>query len=214
MAALADRIDEELRLKLSPIGFEPVRARRWVSGTIAPIHKIFEFQAMKGGWYSARWGFSLDFVPVVRNGRLRRKRTSKSVEFDLCIDPIDEIGIAPDWCSFVEIATLKEVDASHLIRVVRAATRAAHDDFARVNSVGDVVTVFHERASMAFRRFSLENYVQTHIAWGLCLLAVGKRAEGEEHIRLFCEKNGINRNDPLIHKAESELARDDAMSSC
>ncbi len=85
------------------MGFDLVRPRRWVSNTMGATRRIFEFQALKGATYSARWGFSLDFVPVMRNGHLRWKRTPKGAEFDLCIDPIDEFGDVPDWCSLVHL---------------------------------------------------------------------------------------------------------------
>jgi hypothetical protein len=95
MAYLAERIDEGLRLRVSAAGFEPVGPRRWVSCVNPPIRRIFEFQALKGATYSARWGFSLDFVSALRGGRLRWKRSSKAAAFDLCIDPIDEPGDVP-----------------------------------------------------------------------------------------------------------------------
>src|SRR5258708_10612223 len=85
MAVLADRIDDALRTELAPMGFELVRPRRWVSGTKDSIRRIFEFQALKGATYSARWGFSLDFVPIARKGHLRWKRTPTGAEFYLCI---------------------------------------------------------------------------------------------------------------------------------
>ena len=207
MAVLADRIDDALRTELAPMGFELVRPRRWVSGTKDSIRRIFEFQALKGATYSARWGFSLDFVPIARNGHLRWKRTPKGAEFDLCIDPIDEFGDVPDWCSFMHFPGCVEVDTNQIIQVVEDTTGAAHRDFARVNSVGDLISMFRDRAQMTFRRFSLENYVQTHLAWGLGLVAIGLPAEGETHISLFCAQRGIDRNDPLLRKAETEAAR-------
>jgi hypothetical protein len=155
-------------------GFEPVRPRRWVGSAKAPIREIFEFQALKGASYSARWGFSLDFVPVIRIGRASWKRTSRSAEFDLCIDPIDELGQVPPWCSFVQFTKAEEIETAALIRIAASASHAARRDFDRVRSINDVVAIFSERASISFRRFSLRNYVQTHLAWGLGLIAVGE----------------------------------------
>ena len=60
---------------------------------------------------------------------------------------------------------------------------------------------------MRFQRFSLENYVQTHLAWGLALVATGKAADGETHIKLHCERFGIDRDAPLLRRAETEAAR-------
>jgi hypothetical protein len=75
-------------------------------------------------------------------------------------------------------------------------------DFRRVNAIENIVTVFRERSPMQFRRFSMENYVQTHIAWGLCLIAIGNDAEGETHIRSYCDRFEIDRNDPILRKSE------------
>jgi hypothetical protein len=207
MAVLADRIDAALRAELAPMGFHLVRPRRWVSGTKGSIRRIFEFQATRGAGYSARWGFSLDFVPIARNGYLRWKRTPKGADFDLCIDPIDEFGDVPDWCSFVHLPGYMEADTDQIIQAVKDSTGAARNDFARVESVGDLISMFRNRAQMTFRRFSLENYVQTHLAWGLGLTAIGQHREGDTHISLFCAQRGIDRNDPLLRKAETEAAR-------
>jgi hypothetical protein len=208
MTVFTDRIDDALRAELSPMGFHLVRPRRWVSSSrIGTTRRIFEFQALKGATYSARWGFSLDFVPVMRNGHLRWKRTPKGAEFDLCIDPIDEFGDVPDWCSFVHLPGYMETGTNQISHVVGNTTRNARRDFARVGSVPDLISVFRDRAQMTFRRFSLENYVQTHLAWGLGLVAIGQNAEGEAHISLFCEQRGVDRNDPLLRRAETEAAR-------
>jgi hypothetical protein len=91
-SVLADKIDEIIGAELSPLGFEQIRPRRWVATAQPPIRRIFEFQALKGATYSARWGLSLDFVPLWRADGLRWKRTAKTANFDLCIDPIDQYG--------------------------------------------------------------------------------------------------------------------------
>jgi hypothetical protein len=166
---------------------------------------------MKAGYYSARWGFSLDIVPLVRNGRVRWKRTPKSAEFDLCIDPIDEFGRPPAWCSFRHIPKVMEAETAALIRIAASASTAARRDFDRVRSIDDIVAMFRERASISFRRFSLENYVQTHLAWGLALIAVGEREHGEAHVKEFCERQGLDRGAPLIRKAERQAAEHAAM---
>jgi hypothetical protein len=99
-SVLADKIDEIIGAELSPLGFEQIRPRRWVATAQPPIRSIFEFQALKGATYSARLGLSLDFVPLWHADGLRWKRTAKTANFDLCIDPIDQYGGRPDWCSY------------------------------------------------------------------------------------------------------------------
>jgi hypothetical protein len=96
----ANRIDESIGAELSPLGFERIRPRRWVAAARPLVRSIFEFQALKGATYSARWGFSLDFVPLWHADGLKWKRTAKTANFDLCIDPIDQYLGPPDWCSF------------------------------------------------------------------------------------------------------------------
>jgi hypothetical protein len=66
---------------------------------------------------------------------------------------------------------------------------------------------FHQRSNVQFRRFSLENYVQTHLAWGLCLLALGKRKEGEHHLEKYCAQFGVDRNDRVLRQAEKATMR-------
>jgi hypothetical protein len=85
----ANRIDESIGAELSPLGFERIRPRCWVAAARPLVRSIFEFQALKGATYSARWGFCLDFVPLWHADGLKWKRTAKTANFDLCIDPID-----------------------------------------------------------------------------------------------------------------------------
>jgi hypothetical protein len=159
---------------------------------------------LKGATYSARWGFSLNFVPLLRNGRLQSKRTAKAAEFDLCIDPIDEFGSPPTWYSITRLSIPKD---GELERVASMSADTAHQDFVRVASVRDLMAMFEERAQMTSRRFSLENYRQTHLAWGLGLIATGKREEGRAHIVLFCERCDMDSNDFVLRKAEEEAYR-------
>lgn len=194
----ASAIDELVGAELSPLGFTPIRPRRWVRTPRSGIRDIFEFQALKGGVYSARWGFSLDFVPLLHGDRLRWKRTAKTADFDLCIDPIDEYGAPPEWCSFCRSTSQHE---GRMVLAVKEAARAAKLDFSRANSIGDVVAMFRQRAALRLRRFGLENYPQTHLAWGLSLVAVGDLTEGERHLELFCGRFSINRQNRMIRQA-------------
>ena len=201
-----DSLNEELRANLAPKGFVLARRYRWVDDRPGPIRRIFEFQRLKGATYSACWGFSLNFVPCLRNDRLPPKRTAKTAEFDLCIDPIDEPGSIPRWCSFPGLP-LSPLPERELRRIASTSTDAACRDFARVSSVGDLMAMFHERARMTFLRFSLENYIQTHLAWGLGLVATGKSEEGRAHIALFCERFEVDPNDAALRKAEEDALR-------
>src|SRR5580704_12524679 len=183
---LAARIDMVIHAQLSPLGFERIRPRFWVESLASPIRRLFEFQAFKGASYSARWGFSLDFVPIQRGGRMQWKRTAKTASFDLCVDPIDQARKVPDsWYVSRFIFPSKSYDWSKFTRTVKNATLVAQPDLSRVKSISDIIAIFNKRSAMKFRRFSLENYVQTHLAWGLCLMAVGEAEEGERHLEKY-----------------------------
>jgi hypothetical protein len=200
--AFADRVDESIGAELSPLGFERIRPRRWVAAAQPLIRSIFEFQALKDATYSARWGFSLDFVPLWRADGLKWKQTAKTANFDLCIDPIDQYGGPPDWCSYSRPIWPGEVaNFPRMAAAVKESTRAAKLDFSRANSISDLVAMFQERAAMRFQRFSLENYTQTHLAWGLTLVAVGEATEGKRHLELFCASFSIDRNDRMLCQA-------------
>jgi hypothetical protein len=205
---LAARIDALLDGELSPLGFEKVQPRRWVESKHPPLRKLFEFQAFKGESYSARWGFALDFVPVLRGEKLRWKHTAKTTTFDLCIDPIDTGRDHRDWPRLSRsIWPAKTYDWDNVTRTVRNAAKAARPDFNRVSSIADIPTIFRERSTMKFTRFSPENYIQTHIAWGLCLIATGKPDEGESHLQIYCAHFEIDRDDRILRQAEQEALR-------
>jgi hypothetical protein len=200
---MAARIDMILHAELSSYGFERVRPRHWVDSTLAPIRRIFEFQPLKGDSYSARWGFSLDFVPRLKNGKLAWKRTTKTACFDLRFDPIDQEPGRVEWCRFSRfILPYKIYDWSKVTRAVVNGAKAARSDFKRVRSVRDIVETFREKSVMKFYRFSLENYIQTHIAWGLCLISIGERDEAEDHLQKFCLQFSVDRNDRILRAAE------------
>ena len=205
---LAARIDTLLDAELSPLGFEKIRPRLWVESKRPPIRRLFEFRALKGESYSARWGFSLDYVPVLSGQRLRWKRTPKTAAFDLCIDPIDLGRDHRDWPHLSRfIWPAKTYDWDNVTRIVRNAARAARPDFNRVNSIEDILAIFCERSTMKFTRFSLENYIQTHIAWGLSLTAVGELSEAEKHLQIYCSRFSIDRDDRVLRQAEQEAMR-------
>jgi hypothetical protein len=92
------------------------------------------------------------------------------------------------------------------MRVVAAASRKAREDYARAVSVRDIVAFFEERSKVKFLRFLLDHYVQTDIAWGLALIAVGRPEEGETHIAAYCERFGVDPDDPVLSKARLTAA--------
>lgn len=199
--------------QLTDAGFTPMRPRKWVRDRKAPIREVFEFRALKGATYSARWGFGMDFVPLylANAARFKWKRTNKSCEMDLCIDPIDESGKVPDWSSFMHLPGYREADMATVLRIRSQVSKHATADFDRVSSIADLVRFYETRARIEYRRFSLDNYIQARLGWGLALLALERRDEGEDQLSRFCETHGVDRNDPFLAKAV-DAAREYAAS--
>jgi hypothetical protein len=127
------------------------------------------------------------------------KRSASKAEFDICIDPIDDFGHVPSWCSFSRTAPQSQRE-----KIGCAAFDAAHKDFLGVASMEDICTFFQSRSEMKFLRFSLSNYVQTELAWGLALLACGDEGEGQRHIAKFCDDFGVDPSTPALRKASTE----------
>lgn len=195
MTTLSDDVAEALH-EAAPAGLQRVAPRRWVSEPTGAIRRIVELAAIKGGQYSARWGFSVDFVPVLRSDRLAWKRTSSTADFDICIDPIDPEGAVPRWCSFSG-----DDSARHIREMSRRVRENAAKDFADVQSLADLLHLFERRSRMTFRRFSLDNYAQADLAWGLIEIAVGRQQAGQAHLSRFCTRYGVDPAAPILAKA-------------
>lgn len=191
---LGDDVEDALGAYLE--GYERAADLKWVGESHQQIRKIFEFESLKGATYSARWGFSVDFVPLLAGRRLSLKQSSSKAQLDLCIDPIDDLGSVPDWCSF-----LRSSSSKHRRNVALAAFTEAKKDFEAIASVNDICTQFDIRSKMTFRRFALSNYIQTDLAWGLCLVACGDEEAAQSHIHKFCKSFEIDRDTPALLKA-------------
>jgi hypothetical protein len=199
MSALGDAIETALRDDPRFADFERVAPARWATGPENRLCKLFEFAAMKGNRFSARWGWSVDFVPVLKGRRLAGKRTAAKAAFDLCIDPIDVSGSIADWCSVAGSDS-----GSRVAKIGKASFDAAIADFDRVVTLRDLTDVFQARSTMQFQRFSLDNYVQTDLAWGLALVATGQDQAGRDRLDAFCERFDVARDLPALQKAEAE----------
>lgn len=168
----------------------------WVANPENSVRRMLKYEALKGATYSGIWGVSIDFVPLLGNGRFRSKKTAKSAYFDLTIDPIDISGDVPSWCSF----SLYD-DAERVKTAAMDVLDAAKADWAKLVSLQDVADTFEIRSRMKFRRFSLHSYVQTDLAWGLAQIAIGERDAGERRLEAFCEAFGVDFHCRAITKA-------------
>lgn len=198
MAGLAEAVLTALDGAV-PDGFTRVGDRRWVGELRGQIRTIVEFQALKGAQYSGRWGFGVDLVPLLRGSRLAWKKTVRTAAFDLTIDPIDDLGAVPHWC-----AIPVHMDAGSAQAVAQRVWHAAAQDFAAVTTIVDLLGLFHRRSSMTFRRFGLQHYAQTDLAWGLLRIATGELAEGDRQLGRFCARHDVRPDDPVLRKAVTE----------
>jgi hypothetical protein len=197
--------DEKIEEAFEPIlefnGFGLIKARRWVRDEKAPIREIFEMQALKGGVYSPRWGFSLDFVPNYSNGKFMWARTNKSCQLDLCIDPVDTSGFP----GIGAISEFSMTDASMMKKAAHESVSKALSCFARVTDLVTLENLYQERSQLSYRRFSFRNYIQVYLAWGILLLKLGRKADGEDKLAQFSQEQGADLNDPFLLKAISAL---------
>ncbi|MCE4222902.1 hypothetical protein HCU64_03985 [Methylobacterium sp. C25] len=202
MSRLSDDVLRVLE-QAAPAGLKRVAERRWVGDPSDGIRPLFEFQALKGNQYSARWGFSVDFVPRLHNnGRLAWKRTAGTAFFDLTIDPLDAATSKAALCLLSRDDSLRRVEAR-----MGGVRRAASADLSSVVAVEDLLALFRRRAALANHRFSLANYVQTDLAWGLLLWATGHGAEGSERLSRWCVQFGIDPEAPILRQAREDAQR-------
>ncbi|MDQ1129593.1 hypothetical protein QE381_001721 [Microbacterium sp. SORGH_AS 888] len=127
------------------------------------------------------------------------KRTAKSADFDLVIDPVDEEGNVPSWCTLTSATTPRAART-----VATEAWRRAQHDFAQVVTPEDLRMLFVRRSEMTFRRFGLDHYMQTDIARGLLEISLGREAEGEARLRRFCERFDVDIEDRILRAAVSD----------
>lgn len=191
--------------------YDRVADLKWVSEPRQHIRTLVHFQAMKGATYSGRWGFSVDFVPVLSGlsnsvRRLASKRTAKAAAFDLCLDPIDSADRVPKWCSFDWLTP----NPKRIAEVGAAVFESAFRDFDRITNLRDLRALFHQRSKMKFIRFSLFNYTQTDLCWGLVCIACGDEHEGMSRIEAFCARFSVDLQSKTLLKA-IETARGDAL---
>jgi len=191
--------------------YDRVADLKWVGEPHRHIRTLVHFQAMKGATYSGRWGFSVDFVPVLSGPsssvrRLASKRTAKAAVFDLCLDPIDSADRVPEWCSFDWLTP----NPKRIAEVGAAVFESASRDFSRVADLRDLRSLFEQRSKMNFRRFSLSNYIQTDLCWGLVCIACGDEQEGMSRINAFCGRFSVDPHSKTLLMA-IETARSDAL---
>lgn len=70
-------LDEVLSPRLGLIGLEQVSDYIWVSDFSNGTASVFQYLLLKGGQSTFSWGVCLDFLPVVRSGKLKYAKTPK-----------------------------------------------------------------------------------------------------------------------------------------
>jgi hypothetical protein len=191
-----DDAERALEPLLTPLGFLLARPETWVRARTAVWRDVFQLEQTKGG-LAARWGIDLAFVPIRRGRGLRWKRAPKDVAIDLCFDPIDATGLVAAELTF--LGSREET--------VRAASRSVALACADLDPIADLrafCQAFADRSVMKWERFGPDNYVQTHLAWGLALYALGRDSEAEPHLARYCGAQDIPRSDRTLARAIEE----------
>jgi hypothetical protein len=174
---------------LTADGFEPTDRRRWVRSTKQPIREVFSLLAMKGGCFSPRWGFSLDFVPHVSGSSVRWHRSTKAARFDLCYDPVDYTADAGEW--FVPCLEGRSTTHNAAASVTRRAPGLALPWFASVNDLADLVREFEAKKRRPFVRFGFYNYVQEPLAYAFVLAGMGRWTDAESELQGHFERSRL-----------------------
>lgn len=180
------------------VGFQSTKPRLWVRSIKPSIRELFNVAALKAAGYSVRWGFSLDFVPLMWTKPPRWKRTDKSANFDLVVEPFDQ---GSKEFVFHHLPGAFEVDRATIRRIAEGSTKQAMSDFEKVTSLEDIARMFAWVEQLPVKRFGLENYVQAHLAWGLTLLHLGEREKGHALVAKACELHRFDSADRLLCKA-------------
>lgn len=197
---LGNKVSDLMQQRLPP-DFQRIGNMLWIGQPADFIRPIFKFQTMKGMAYSACWGVSMDFVPLLVGQSLRWKKTAKTARFDLCSDPVDPEGVVPSWCSFSTTDSDRKLE-----QTVEATAKAACRDWSELRSLVEIATAFEKRSRMRFSRFSLDNYAQTNLAWGLVLLAIGDVDQGEARLNRFTRDFKIMPDASILKTAKSEAS--------
>lgn len=161
------------------------------------LRDVFEFEAMKGAAYSARWGFDFPICPVVAGKRLASKESLAKASPDLVLDPIDVQGELQAWHSISQFDGSSDV----LDDIVGGVAAKALTELDPIADLADLASLFQTRSDMTFRRFAPKNYVQTDLSWGLICHALGDHAAGERLIARFCERFDFPSDTPALLRA-------------
>jgi len=191
----AQRIDETLDAtfgsQLRADGFQLAKARMWVRARTPDIADLFQIQAIKGATLTPRWGWSLTFVPHVKNGHLRWHRTLKSAQFDVIDDPLDLA--LPEAVPSLLLHTARGEEGLHAqARTLCPFAVAQADRFwQRVEAIEDLRNVLFELKARTNVRFDSYGYVAHPIALAFTLARLGEQvAAGEELSRFVHFRDG------------------------
>jgi hypothetical protein len=183
--------------------FQLVKPRWWVRDVKPSIRELFNVAPLKGASYSVRWGFSLDFVPLMWTKPPRWKRTNKSAHFDLVIEPLDQ---GSEEFVFHHLPGYDEVERTTIQRIAQASIQRALSDFDAVKGIEDIPRMFTKVSMLPAKRFSLDNYTQAHLAWGITLLRLGEVDKGHALVARACALHRIDGAHPILARAMAPAA--------
>jgi len=183
------RIDETLDAtfgsQLRADGFQLAKPRMWVRARTPDITDLFQIQAIKGAMLTPRWGWSLTFVPHVRNGRLRWHRTLKSAHFDVIDDPLDLA--LPESVPSLLLHTRRGENA--LLAQARTlcpfAVAQADRFWQRAQAITDLRKVLFELKARKNVRFDFYNYVAHPVSLAFSLARLGEHDAARDELSRY-----------------------------
>ena len=191
-ADIEPHIEIEFGSRLEQLGFQSLGGRNWIRSRRPPIRELFAIRVLGGAQYSPVWGLSSGFVPSFRSGTFRRQSTHKNAVMDLVIDPIDLTSkMPPQAFSLFDPVEQIHTCAEHFIPLALV-------DFDCVRSIQGFCRFFMERSGLEYRRFAFDTYTQHQLARGFVLLLTGRRDEGLDSIRQFCERVNAEFEDRVL----------------
>lgn len=174
-AAICEVFDEPL----SKLGYERVDDKKWVNSEAAPIRRVINLQALKGGTIYPRPYFSLDFVPHESGGRLRWHRTPKTTMCDVCIDPMDFGNDAPRY--FLDYYP-QPPERHRIEKVLKRVRKKLIRDLGQVRQVSELVAVLDRLKATKPRRFGYHNYIQHPISAAFIYAKLGQEEKAREEL--------------------------------
>jgi hypothetical protein len=197
-------VASHLRKHLPPLGFTQIGARTWIDVSRRPATRMFELMLLKGAAMRARWAFSLEFVPHISAGRVRRYRSEKRAMLDIIVEPSEKILLAP---TFIHGAGRLHDD---LNRLLPDAIEKAKDTWQRGETGRGLLNLVREIREHNTNCFPFDMYSQLPLAYAFLLARFDDLALAEQELEHYVSR--LKLHDDIAEKLKA-LAREYASST-